>query len=56
MTTWTSWRMTSNSLAPWLSWVSILPAEQQTLDHLDLLANDLQLFGTLAPLGLYLTC
>ncbi len=34
MTTWTSWRMASSSLTPWLPWVSILPAEQQTLDHL----------------------
>jgi hypothetical protein len=48
--------MASNSLAPWLPWVSILPAEQETLDHLDLLANGLQLFDTLTLLGLYLTC
>ncbi len=31
-------------------------AQQETLDHLDLLANGLQLFGTLALLSLYLTC
>jgi hypothetical protein len=41
-------------LAPWFPWVSILPAEQETLDHLDLLANDLQLFGILALLCLCL--
>ncbi len=46
LTTWTSWQMASSSLAPWLPWVSVLPAEQQTLDHLDLLANVLQLFST----------
>jgi hypothetical protein len=56
LTTWTSWRMASSSFAPWLPWVSILPAEQETLDHLDLLANGLQLFSTLALLCLYLTC
>jgi hypothetical protein len=48
--------MASSSLEPWLFWVSILPAEQETLDHLDPLVNDLQLFSTLALLGLYLTC
>ncbi len=48
--------MASSSLAPWLSWIFILPAEQEALDHLDLLANGLQLFSTLALLGLYLTC
>ncbi len=48
--------LSSRLLTTWTSWVSILPAEQQTLDHLDLLANDFQLFDTLAPLGLYLTC
>jgi hypothetical protein len=48
--------MTSSSLAPWLFWVSILPAEQETLDHLDLLADGLHLFAALAPLGFYLTC
>ncbi len=48
--------MASISLTPSLSWVSILPAEQEILDHLDLLANGLQVLDTLAPLGLYVTC